>query len=696
MKRLFYTILALAVSGCATTGAIDRESLVARNNPHITAVDTLASLTVGNGGFAFTVDVTGLQSMPERYRAGVPLGTQSWWGWHEFPNTEHFEHSETLCNYDFGRGHSEPYSVQHKEAGRGHDAAEWYRANPHRLHLGTIGFDGITSEDIGDIDQRLDMWRGVVESSFTAGSTPYEVQTSCDPAKDMVAVAINTAARRPVTVRFAYPTGGHSDDACDWSSDDRHSTEIVSCKNGCTIVRRTLDETTYYVKLYCTNAVKPVMRGANELVICPTDDRWTLTVEFSPEMPAAAADDAAVSQRASAEYWESFWRSGAAVDFSRCTDPRAAELERRTVLSQYLLAAQCAGPMPPQETGLTYNSWFGKFHLEMLWWHEAQFALWGRGEMLARTMTWYGEVAGKAREIATRQGFDGVRWMKMTDPSGREAPSNVGSFLVWQQPHPIYLAELLYRAAPTDSTLDAYYDLVQQSAQFMCSFAEYDNEHNQYILRGVIPAQETLRAAETANPPFELAYWHFGLSTAQKWRERRGEPRNAEWDRIIGRLSPLAQRDGLYLAAESANDTYRNVRFTSDHMAVLAALGVLPLSPLVDAEVMRSTLHWVCDNWNWERTWGWDYPLTAMCAARLGEPEMAVDVLLAERRTNTWLPNGHNFQDRRLRCYLPGNGGLLTAVAMMCAGWDGSKGANPGFPDDGTWNVRWEGLEPMP
>lgn len=59
------------------------------------------------------------------------------------------------------------------------------------------------------------------------------------------------------------------------------------------------------------------------------------------------------------------------------------------VLSQYLLAIQSAGTTPPQETGLTYNSWFGKFHLEMIWWHEAQFALWNRSNLLDRTLGWY-------------------------------------------------------------------------------------------------------------------------------------------------------------------------------------------------------------------------------------------------------------------------------------------------------------------
>jgi len=34
-------------------------------------------------------------------------------------------------------------------------------------------------------------------------------------------------------------------------------------------------------------------------------------------------------------------------------------------------------------------------------------------------------------------------------------------------------------------------------------------------------------------------------------------------------------------------------------------------------------------------------------------------------KKNTYLVNRHNYQDKRLRLYLPGNGGLLAAVAMM-------------------------------
>ena len=111
---------------------------------------------------------------------------------------------------------------------------------------------------------------------------------------------------------------------------------------------------------------------------------------------------------------------------------------------------------------------------------------------------------------------------------------------------------------------------------------------------------------------------------------------------------------------------------------------------------MKHTQEWIWDNWNWDETWGWDYPMVAMNATRLGEPENAVSALLMSKRTNTCLVNGHNYQDGRLRCYLPGNGGLLTAIALMCAGWDGCTVRNPGFPKNGQWDVRWEGLQPMP
>ena len=46
---------------------IDRQAVIARNNIQINQLDTLASLSVGNGAFAFTTDVTGLQTFPDNF-----------------------------------------------------------------------------------------------------------------------------------------------------------------------------------------------------------------------------------------------------------------------------------------------------------------------------------------------------------------------------------------------------------------------------------------------------------------------------------------------------------------------------------------------------------------------------------------------------------------------------------------------------
>ena len=40
-------------------------------------------------------------------------------------------------------------------------------------------------------------------------------------------------------------------------------------------------------------------------------------------------------------------------------------------------------------------------------------------------------------------GVKGAWWPKMVGPEGRESPSTVNPFIMWQQPHPIYLAETL-------------------------------------------------------------------------------------------------------------------------------------------------------------------------------------------------------------------------------------------------------------
>lgn len=342
---------------------------------------------------------------------------------------------------------------------------------------------------------------------------------------------------------------------------------------------------------------------------------------------------------ASERHWARFWSTGGAVDLSGGGDERAHELERRIVLSQYLTAIHCAGSYPPAETGLMANSWRGRFHLEMHWWHAAHFPLWGRPELLQRSLGWYAAILPRARETARAQGCPGARWPKQVGPDGRESPSPIGPFLVWQQPHPIYLAELVRRAS-------------------------------------------------AANPTFELAYWSWALGVAQRWRRLMGLGPEPYWAEVAAGMARPRVRDGVYTAMDAPPYTVRD-----DHPSMVYALGFVPPTGLIDARTMRATLKDVLAGWDWESTWGWDHPAIAMTATRLGDPRTAVEALLMPTAKNTYLPNGHNRQNARLPVYLPGNGGLLAAVALMAKGWDGGP-PTPGFP--GSWAVRHEGLMPLP
>src|SRR5678815_3892369 len=76
------------------------------------------------------------------------------------------------------------YTVQPKEPERTRKAVEYFRVNPHRLQLGNIGLeikkkDGslATINDIKNINQELDLWTGIISSSFTVEDVPVKIST---------------------------------------------------------------------------------------------------------------------------------------------------------------------------------------------------------------------------------------------------------------------------------------------------------------------------------------------------------------------------------------------------------------------------------------------------------------------------------------------------------------------------------------
>ena len=72
-----FAVGVLALAGCAAAPdavePIDRQALVTRHNPALTAIDPHSPLMVGNGDIGFTADITGLQTFPDQYADLAPL-----------------------------------------------------------------------------------------------------------------------------------------------------------------------------------------------------------------------------------------------------------------------------------------------------------------------------------------------------------------------------------------------------------------------------------------------------------------------------------------------------------------------------------------------------------------------------------------------------------------------------------------------
>ncbi|MFI1335266.1 hypothetical protein ACH4U7_35175 [Streptomyces sp. NPDC020845] len=702
---------------------IDRESLVRRHTIEITHPDPSHVLTVGNGDFAYTADITGMQTFVAYHdqsaafaeqRLAVHNATMSNWGWHSMPNPDGFVLDDAMTTYETARGpvqypdKFDMASMMGGEPAEEFRAGAWLHANPQRIDLGRIGLRLRTApeaepethpEALANPRQRLDLWTGTLTSRFEYAGQEVRVTTVADPHHAKVAFRIEsellTSGLAGVVLRFPYAADGFFQTS-DWTSPDRHESTLERLGERTARIRRVLDDTTYAVRMEWTGGTLSTAEEPHEFVLTGTANTLELVAGFardeSDEEPGSTTF-AAVAD-ASAAWWRDFWISGAAVDFTGSTDPRAAELERRVVLSQYLTAVNSSGSLPPQESGLVANSWFGKFHLEMHWWHAAHFAAWGRPELLAPSMDWYLSILDSARETARRQSYEGARWPKHVGPDGRESPSDIGALLIWQQPHPLYLLELLHRSLPEDrrpELVTRFAELVEETARFMASFVE-DRSGTYHLPAPVMPAQEFYDARTTEDPTFELAYWWWGLEIAQSWRERLGLERDKQWERIQDGLAAPHQRDGIYTAIATEPHLRRD-----DHPSMLCALGVVPAGPRIDGGVMEATLLDVLDDWKWDSAWGWDFPTMAMTATRVGRPDLAVDALLMDTPKNTYTAVGHNPQfGSLLPLYNSANGGLLAAVSLMAAGWDTADTDCPGFPRDGSWQVQHEGFTVWP
>ena len=677
---------------------IDREAVVKRHRVCTTGTLLKSPAQVGNGKFAFGMDITGLQTF-------VPFNTLSDWSWHSFPLPKGMRAEDYRPVAVETHGKKIAYELRNPDQP---ELSEWLTKNPHRYNLGRIGFrllreDGTEAReiDLGNARQEIDLWTGVVYSRFELNRKEVKVRTVCHPDKDMIGVSIESEllndGNMSIYLDFPYPDGRYFKHYIGrYDTISGHTSTFEKLAPNSVRIARTMDDTHYYATLDWTGPAtfSRESEKAHTFLLQPRHtSTFSFTCCFSPEPVADVTESVASIERKSAASWEKYWRSGAAVDLSGSKDPRWLELERRIVLSQYLMRANESGLFPPQESGLVNNGWFGRFHFEMIWWHGVHYGLWNRMECFDNYLNVYKDFMPKALERAKSEGRSGARWPKCTGNFNREWPGSAHAYLIWHEPHPIYFAEMQYRQKPAPETLEKWKDVVLNTADYMADYLFYDKKTKQYVLSPpVVVVSENTDPLQTINPIFELGYFRYGLRTALEWADRLGlsEKRTKKWKEVLSKMAPLPVADGVYTTYEGIPDMW--TKYTYEHPALTGVYGMLP-GDGVDQPTFKRTLEKVSKEWQFNRIWGWDFPMLAMAAARTGQPALAIDMLMHPS-------TGFQFDEHGLATggpfpYFPSNGALLTAVAMMCGGWDGSEGEAPGFPKDGSWTVRYEGFVPM-
>ncbi|KAL0578688.1 hypothetical protein V5O48_003308 [Marasmius crinis-equi] len=648
IPALLYVLITLCTSSAQT---IDRHSIVSRYNPTRNASSLTTPMQVGNGNFAFGADITGMQTFQ-------PFAIMSSWGW----KNDSLPPGITVQDVENYRGVSwlnHGRLVQY-DFGGGNPIEQWLISNPNRINLGRVGLilrdtDGepvnVTEGDLTDESQELDLWTGILTSNFTFDGSLVTVKTASAQLDDTVAFTITSSllesGRLSVSLDFPWNDGTAKFSAPfvgQWNVTANHTTTLTT-SDGRADIAHEIDNATFFTSVagdsFTISRDSPSLHRYT-IRSSGNSDTFSITAAFGVD-PIEGVQSASQVVESSVDEWERFWTQSGFVDvFTNSTDPRADELQRRIILSRYLMRVNEAGDTPPQEV---------------------------------------------------QQGWaSGARWPKMTDPSGRSSPGQINNLLLWQQPHPLIFAQYEYRAFPTEETLRKWEDVVRETANWMATFAWFNESTNLYdIGPPMYPVSEDTSPNITRNTAFELAYWRLGLGYALDWMDNLGVEAPANWTVVKDNLAKLPIDNETYSVYEGIeSDFWTDPEFTNDHPALVGLYGWLPQTDDLDLDIAKSTAEKVWTHWNISNCWGWDFPMLAMSAARNGETEKAIDWLLDPLFVfdDVGMPVGGV---RVPTPYFPGSGSLLYAIAMMAGGWDGSSEDTPGFPREG-WNVKVEGI----
>lgn len=600
-------------------------------------IDAKNPLSVGNGDLAVTVDILGCQNLYGLYQK-IPLLSMSNTCW--VTDTKHLQISPTCyqanhhavnyftkCEnrYDFERLRSYPYKF---------NFFLYELWNEHKK---------IELEDVSHTHQCLNIYDGFIKSTFDYQNHLIETYVMVDEVNPVFRFEIKNA--KGLEIKIFFPKS-----SCEFLGSKYPLLDSFSLDEN-HLIRHTEHE--FFDAYFHTN-----------MAITKNSEYISLKI-----MDEAAYFEIAISEDIRYQKEKSFFnriKCSLLKASDDITKEECMELNRRMVLSIYLLKVNSCGTFPAQETGLTCNSWNSKFHLEMHPLHSLWLAKYGLEDILIKQLKYYRTILSRAKNRALYQGYLGARFPKMTSPLGEDSPSNIGPLLLWQQPHFILMLDACFKATQNISLIEENMDILNEVILFLESFVYLGSDGSYHLDYPVIPAQECFDPKKTRDPIFEVEYVRFAFKKMIDWYERLDKEVPRVWHDIVNKMILPASDDIVYLACHDAQGKETYESFAYDHPLVVMPYSFIK-SDRIDKNKMKNTLNHVLETYDLKSLWGWDFPMLALTALHLGMKKEAKELLLMDTPKNKFLKNGHNEQAKRLDLplYLPGNGAFLLAYINL-------------------------------
>lgn len=588
-----------------------KKSDIIKYNLKFNHIDSKNPVTIGNGDFAITLDQTGTQSLYEIYK-DIPLSTMSNKNWF------YKDKKDIKPSYVDGKA----YMLFNLDNDPNYQTNRQYPFKYSFMQILLYDNDKLIDiNNIKDVKQELDLYKGIVTSSFNYKEKINKTISFIYQDHDEFNFKLQSDNLN-LALKFNYPSYTKNGYRLDILPN------VLVKEDRITLLYD--DKNSLSFKLKSSSNYQIV---ENTLIFDDNNVSFSLALDEIKE----------------GKLLDEFWKcdNGIIIDNE--------ELVKKMVLSKYLLHVNSTGIYPPQESGLTYNCWNSKFHLEMHLIHSLWNIYNNHVGDLVKSFDYYLSIMPSSLKRASLNGYKGLRFPKMTGPDGEDSPSNIGPLLIWQAPHILFMLQEIYYLYNKENIIKKYEPLISGTIDFMISFLTLKDSKYQ-MLDPLLEACESIPLDRCQNPSFELEYWRYTLERQPKIDTVLYGHQRYDYLDITSKIITPKEDDGIYLKTYGVIDKYDLYK---DHPTEGFLMSFFK-SKIVDKEKMVKTIDYILKNMDLSSYWGWDFPFLGISLLNCGEIEKSIEVTQLNTINNQYLYNGYNTSPRDdLKAYLPGNGAFL-------------------------------------